>query len=393
MKNNDLDSFNLQLIITEDCNLRCRYCFEHGKNPKYMNIETAKKILENELSKESEFKKFVIDLSGGEVFLHFDFIKELVTYVKSKVNIWSKDVFFFATSNITLLNDEMKQWLSENKNWISLGTSLDGIKQVHDYNRSNSYDDVIKNIGFLKDKYPNQSAKMTIGPDSIPHIYENFKHLEELGIPFTANVVYEDVWGNKYKKRELLRIFAQQLDKLVKHYTKNPNLPVPSLLNLALNRINMKDIDNSWCGSGKYMKAYDVDGNSFPCHRYTYFCAKKHYSAQELNLEIDSTKDKCSSCKFMLACPTCAAYNWQENNNPNRRTNFHCEFIKLQLLATAILTYNRNKDLVEKINSKQNIIINEKNSEILSKLLGANKVIQSIKLENILESKPFALTL
>ena len=36
----------IMLIITENCNLRCIYCYEKNKNGKSMTFETAKEILD-----------------------------------------------------------------------------------------------------------------------------------------------------------------------------------------------------------------------------------------------------------------------------------------------------------------------------------------------------------
>jgi hypothetical protein len=54
---------------------------------------------------------------------------------------------------------------------------------------------------------------------------------------------------------------------------------------------------------------------------------------------------------YISACPTCRAYNWQVYGNPDSRTSHHCEFIKLQLLATAKLQYLLNKSVIESLNS------------------------------------------
>lgn len=34
---------NFIIVLTEKCNLRCRYCYEKNKNHTSMNIEIAKK--------------------------------------------------------------------------------------------------------------------------------------------------------------------------------------------------------------------------------------------------------------------------------------------------------------------------------------------------------------
>ena len=37
----------IMLIITESCNLRCKYCYEKNKNGKGMSFETAKRIIDH----------------------------------------------------------------------------------------------------------------------------------------------------------------------------------------------------------------------------------------------------------------------------------------------------------------------------------------------------------
>jgi sulfatase maturation enzyme AslB (radical SAM superfamily) len=65
-------------------------------------------------------------------------LKSIVSYTCS--NYRGKDFIFFATTNGAMLNNEMKQWFCMHKNCFVLGLSLDGAKETHDANRSNSFD-------------------------------------------------------------------------------------------------------------------------------------------------------------------------------------------------------------------------------------------------------------
>lgn len=100
-----------------------------------MPVELAKEILDKEFSKPGEFERYQVDLAGGEPFLCMENIKEIVKYVVDNSPRWKKNIYFYLGTNITLLNPAIKKWLLENKDYVMIGTSLDGIKDVHDKNR------------------------------------------------------------------------------------------------------------------------------------------------------------------------------------------------------------------------------------------------------------------
>lgn len=343
------DIFNFQLIFTEQCNLRCRYCFEIDKGSQQMPLDLAKSILERELSQKDGPSEYQVDLVGGEPFLFFYEIKELVEYCILHTSEWHKKFFFVIGTNLTLLNPEIEQWLLENRKYVILATSLDGTRDAHNHYRCDSYDTVIKNLPFYKQSYPDQGVKMTIGPDTISSIYDSIRNIESLGLPFVAaNVVYEPVWGDLDIKKACLREFSHQLELLVEYYAQNMNLKPNKLISLPIHKVvSLSDDDNRWCGSGVHMRAYDTDGRELPCHRFSRFTTNKIYEGLEsIGPRIPT---KCDQCIYIRACPTCRGYNWQVHGNPDSRTSYHCEFIKLQLLASAKLQYLLNKSVIENI--------------------------------------------
>ena len=76
--------------ITEDCNLRCTYCYFTHKNSKTkMNIETAKAAVDFILSDTSLaiYDGVVWDFIGGEPTLEMDLIDEICDYILVKMYI------------------------------------------------------------------------------------------------------------------------------------------------------------------------------------------------------------------------------------------------------------------------------------------------------------------
>lgn len=149
----------ISLIMTENCNLQCTYCYEHFKSSKMMDFSLAKTIIENELTSDDDFEVVAFDFFGGEPFLAFETIRKLVDYFKSKK--FKKDFRFSASTNGTIMPNEIKNWLLENRDIFTVSLSFDGTKEMQDTNRSNSYDKIDTHF-FAKELNNGVGLKMTV---------------------------------------------------------------------------------------------------------------------------------------------------------------------------------------------------------------------------------------
>ncbi|MBA4384812.1 MAG: hypothetical protein C0410_08755 [Anaerolinea sp.] len=332
------------LTLTEDCNLRCRYCYEPNKSrDRYMSLATAQKVVIEYMEKENEFDGVQFDFFGGEPMLAFDLIRELVDWFHTRS--WRKEHLFFIGTNGTILTEKMKSWLVQNKDCVWLGISLDGNKIAHDLNRSNSYDLLMRNLPFFRENWPTQPAKMTISAETIPYVAESIIELEEMEIPFSANIVFEDIWGTPEQKVALLDIYAQQLDRLVEYYVVHSDLVPARIVDLrpefATNeRKGDDDIGEDcvrYCGAGHEMVVIEVDGTKSPCHRFSSWVTGKPVPNNLVNHQKSWGPKKCAACRWNKICATCAGFNWQINGDSGVRTVYHCEAFKLELQASAKL--------------------------------------------------------
>ena len=55
---------NYVLYLTENCNLRCKYCYEKNKTSNEINFETIKSIIDYEINQNN--KTSLINFYGGE---------------------------------------------------------------------------------------------------------------------------------------------------------------------------------------------------------------------------------------------------------------------------------------------------------------------------------------
>lgn len=145
--------FSPSLCITHNCNLNCIYCYQnHDK--KRMMLGTAKKCIDWIFDNIPSYADGGVEIGfiGGEPLLEFNLIKQIVAYTCSKPR--NVNYMFFASTNGTLLDDEMKKWFAAHKNCFWLGLSVDGAKETQDNNRSNSFDAI--DFDFFLQNWPEQ---------------------------------------------------------------------------------------------------------------------------------------------------------------------------------------------------------------------------------------------
>lgn len=99
-----------------------------------MALDMAKSILEPFLLKKAG--RLDITFMGGETLLAIEVIRPLVEWVES--GIWNRPYRFFGSTNGTLLNDELKDWLRKYANVFTLGLSYDGLPSAQSHNRGNN---------------------------------------------------------------------------------------------------------------------------------------------------------------------------------------------------------------------------------------------------------------
>ena len=80
----------ITFVVTQDCQLACKYCYLVGKNNNgRMSIDIAKKAVDYILDNPIFFneKSVSFDFIGGEPFLEIDLIDNLCDYIKLQMYI------------------------------------------------------------------------------------------------------------------------------------------------------------------------------------------------------------------------------------------------------------------------------------------------------------------
>lgn len=353
---------DITFVVTEDCNLRCKYCYISGKaSEKVMSIETAKKAVDYLLDNPEMFNSEAVvwNFIGGEPTLETDLIDQICDYIKTETyrrnHKWGNCYRFnICTNGILYGTDKFQKLMKKNKSNMSVGITIDGTKEKHDLQRvypdgSGSYDDVIKNVELWKKQFGNPVTKVTIGHADLPYLAESIIHLWNIGLEtIPANVVYEDAWEDG---DDIL--FEQQLIKLADYVLDNKlwNTYSCTLFTEHIGYpLTKDDKKKNHCGTGK-MLAIDYRGNLYPCVRFMQYSLNRQneFSVGNIYEGIDLDKvrtfygldasvqstDECLNCEVAVGCGWCQGNNYDSADSDTmfQRSTYICKMHKARVRA------------------------------------------------------------
>lgn len=332
----------ITLIITETCNLNCTYCYEKHKENSYMTFETARTIIDKECEGMLDDDYIQIEFFGGEPFLNFKLIKEVVEYVNVK---YQKRVGYNTTTNGTLLTDEMKRWLKEHSDNFYAALSLDGTKSMHNANRifkdekTGSYDCI--DIDFFLETYKPAKVKMTISPNILMSMTEGIVELLEKGFEVDATLALGTV---DWSERNNVKTFIEQLQLIIDYYNVHPEYEIVRMLRVPVEAIWSEDKDNiRYCGAGKNIHCYT--GNDLewtPCQGFSRVTIGKEYSQYigETFENYVEPEGVCKKCKVSKLCSKCWGTNLAATGNLDTIDPWLCVINRLIMVAGSKIQFN-----------------------------------------------------
>ncbi|ASW42536.1 thioether cross-link-forming SCIFF peptide maturase [Clostridium isatidis] len=344
------------LNIIHGCNLRCKYCFadegEYNGHKGVMSLETAKKAIDYVVKRSGPRKNIEIDLFGGEPTLIMDTIKEIIKYARENEKKWDKNIRFTMTTNSTILNEEMMEFMDKEMGNIIL--SLDGRKSVNDKVRikvdgSGSYDDILPNIKkMISKRTPGKTyyvrgtftrANTDFYEDVMAMVNEGFREIS------IEPVVLPDEHPLSLREEDLETIM-ENYDKLYEDMAKrkreNKDEYTFYHFNIDLNGGPCVYKRISGCGAGFEYVAITPQGEVYPCHQ---FVGKEEFKLGSIyddtyNAELGKkfkrahiyNKPKCRECWAKFYCSGgCQANNHAFNGDMNIPYEIGCKMQKKRI--------------------------------------------------------------
>ena len=341
------------LMLCQACNLRCKYCYAGAGeylNPGIMPEEIGKKAIEFISDLCGNKEQFNIIFFGGEPLMDFVKLKNLVQYAEIIAKKKGKTVGFSITTNGTLLNEEVEEFLIQKKFNITL--SLDGGKEVNDANRfyangKGAFDETVKRTEKLR-RYGAVGIRGTITHVDV-NLIKRWSDLKTLGVKninFSPSV--NMMTDADYRK--LIISYKEAIDKYCTGIrNKEKDVKTMGFVSKLFDKLSQGGVRLKNCGAGNNMLAVDKDGNLYPCHRlltfedykigniFTGFDSYK-YDKLELDLIIDNY-DECRGCWLQsYCCGGCVQENLVMEGQANKPYSNYCKYIQ-EVIAYAIEKY------------------------------------------------------
>lgn len=301
-------ALNITIWVTNDCNMKCIYCYEGtDKIKNYMSQEVAEATVNyiNKLISAQDIKKCNIHFHGGEPLLN----KNIIWYCIKQLNLNKvATIKYSLTTNATLLTDEIIKKLGSYIDELSV--SLDGQELTHDLyrrdlNNNGTYKKVIGNSLLLLKNRPDISVRMTLKPNTVINLYDNITFLIRLGfkdIRFGIDY-YDKSWNS-----EQMNILHKELRR-IRHIIKDQKKK-----NIRVDMLSKTEfVKKNKCDGGISTIHIASNGELYPCIVVTgdkqFLCGDIYNGVSDEWLEklnqINGLQiEECIGCTFNKCCVT-----------------------------------------------------------------------------------------
>lgn len=362
---------NITFQVTDDCCLKCSYCYQTHKGHNFMSKETAFKIVDllfkmyDENDEDAVInhhtKGIILDFIGGEPFMNVEVIEATMEYFLNKC--YEKDHQWLTNCRASISSNGMlyfepavQHYLDKFGNFTSLNITLDGPKDIHDICRldhdgKGSFDRVFaawqdwaKRIG-----PQNINTKITISPENLPQFNTIFDFFLSLGCKtVNANPIFEHPWTIEEAK-----FYYRCLIKLADRLLEEPGAS-STLFSLYKGTPLLSTDTQNWCGGTAAMLAFNPEGKAYPCLRYMESSVGtdvkpliigdetgvyKTEESQEILTSMravtrqSQSTQECLDCPVASGCAWCSAWNYQETGSYNKRSTNICWTHRAEALA------------------------------------------------------------
>lgn len=337
MKNSTAD-----FILSPNCNLKCRYCFQGNPYHNQPKKCASKDTIDSFVNFCKKNKINYIDVFGGEPLYH----KKQFLYLANLYFEKIENCYLGLTTNGTLIDKDIIKLIK--KPTVTILLSLDGKKEHHDAMRG-GFDTISKWFPILTKK---KDVTIAMQAAIIPDLYENLKYIWEAGFKKSVfiNIIHNYGWYDSHD----LKQFEIEYEKAIRGMLAGEGQLLCAIQMISLlQNIKMPKC----CGITQHCLSSDWHGNLYPCIRacelgeefsigdiFNGLDPKKNKNVR-VRIENEAFKSKASS-KFPLVS-FCPVSIYQEHNCfDNEWCYEYCKMIEIKEKLVAKHYY----DIVQYLN-------------------------------------------
>ena len=181
-----MDKINIIIKTTNNCNLRCKYCYNGDTHftKEYLSIRSVRRLFQI-LS--ADFREISVVWHGGEpLSCGLDYFRQVMEIEEELSNYKGNNIVFTNSiqTNGTLIDEDWIAFFQKHK--FKVGISYDGINNDKYRQRS---DRVLSSMDLMKKKGMGVSC-LAVVADNDYDIVENYKYFASRGIPVEFSYLF-----------------------------------------------------------------------------------------------------------------------------------------------------------------------------------------------------------
>lgn len=325
---------NISLILTKQCNLRCKYCFESHESCA-MSEETA--LAAVDFVAKNSLRSCGISFFGGEPLLQKNLIYKCVEHAETLAD---KQFNYNMTTNGLLLDEEFLKFAAENR--IRIAMSHDGLMSCANRVYADGRDCLAaldEKLSLLLKYQPKAFIMATVAVNTVDSAAKSVIYLYESGVR-TLNLAV-DMRPDADWNEEALNVLSGEFDKISEYlldkFTEDKEISFNSFDEKIFNITKNKP--KHLCQLGKRKVMIDVDGAIYPCIQ---FNGRAEYRMGNVYDGIDAAAQNkiyhqsikkpecCNGCALESRCVNdCSCANFQQCGDMNTVSPVQCAYQRI----------------------------------------------------------------
>lgn len=265
----------VEILVTQKCNLGCPYCLaETGPNMPHLKPHLAFSAIDAAFRLPAA-QPLAIQLSGGEPFLSFPLVQDLVSYIEAKETEYSRSVRVYIQTNGTLINDAIAEFIREHD--ILVGISCDGPSTFSDISRPmlsgrSSNSDTLRGMAILRKHDVSFGVILVLNRANVEHPNEIIDFFCELGVeslkinPINMIGHATRTWNRMaITSDEYFTFLDRFIERLIERQVQLSEGNLAEYLRYLVHRTHHYRCMRSTCGAGTSFFLVDAGGDVYPC--------------------------------------------------------------------------------------------------------------------------------
>jgi uncharacterized protein len=298
-----------------------------------MPFPIAQKIIDFLMGEAPVGQEVQFAFFGGEPFLCFDLIRQVVAYLRELERRQERPVRLSVTTNGTLLTRPILDYLRKEE--IALCVSIDGPAPVHDRHRTypngrGSFEDVLKNLRTAIRELGGVQVNAVYGPDTVDSLPETTSFLAQLGAAgIHLNPDITASWPEAaYAK--LRESYMRIAEAYVQSYQEGHEIAVSLIDSKVLLFLKGGYGAEDLCGMGETEWGFAPSGNIYPCERFIGEDGDSRFCLGNVRTGLDAARRcvlieqrgnhnrECVACEYNKYCMNwCGCTNYYRTGQSN----------------------------------------------------------------------------